>query len=140
MPNFRIMFVSTLLMGLGVSGVAAQDAAQLQKLYEDTLVQLQQSQDRKNQLANENAKLLERIAELEKEIRSLRSAVDRAELMAAQYSAFRNFLTRYPALLANFSTYGGSEATPERSLPQTTYEFFDRNWPFSAITASGEGA
>lgn len=133
MPNLRLQFLAVVLSGVAVGSAVAQDAAQFQKLYEDTLVQLQQSQDRKNQLANENAKLLEQIAELEKQVRTLRSAVDRAELMAAQYSAFRTFLTRYPALQANFSS---SEAAPERSLPQTSYEFFDRNWPFSALAAS----
>src|SRR5262245_57494403 len=78
----------------------AMDAAQLHKLYDDTLVQLQQSQDRKNQLANENAKLNERIAELEAQTRTLQIAADRAELMSAQYAAFRSFLIRYPALRA----------------------------------------
>lgn len=119
------------------SASAAQDPSQLQKLYDDALVQLQQSQDRKNQLANENAKLVERIAELENEVRSLRAAVDRSELMSTQYSAFRNFLNRYPTLLANFSRDSEAEATRDRAIPQTSYEFFDRNWPFSAITATG---
>jgi hypothetical protein len=139
MPNLRIRLFVASILGLAVSGAAAQDAAQLQKLYDDTLVQLQQSQDRKNELANENAKLVERIAQLEKEVRALRSAADRAELMAMQYSAFRTFLNRYPALLANFSQYGGTEPTPERTLPQTSFELFDRNWPFSALAVS-EGA
>lgn len=137
MPNLRLQLVPIAFSLLAIHGARAQDAAQLQKLYDDTLVQLQQSQDRKNQLANENAKLLERIAELEKEVRSLRSAVDRAELMAAQYSAFRTFLVRYPALSANFTRYDDASAAPQPALPAPAYEFFDRNWPFSAITASG---
>ena len=137
MAYYRIKLIATVFLGLATSGVAGQDAVQLQKLYDDTLVQLQQSQDRKNQLANENAKLTERVAELEKEVRSLQAAADRSELLAMQYSAFRTFITRYPALLANFSRYTGTETAPEQQVPTTNYEFFDRNWPFSAIAANG---
>jgi predicted nucleic acid-binding Zn-ribbon protein len=139
MPRLPTPFLLLVLCLALLRSASAQDAAQLQKLYEDTLVQLQQSQDRKNQLANENAKLLERIAELEKEVRSLRSLVDRAELMAAQYSAFRTFLNRFPALSANFRSHSEASNVPERPLPPAGYEFFDPNWPFSAITAGGGG-
>lgn len=137
MTRLRFSIVLALLLPCGVS--QAQDAAQLQKLYDDTLVQLQQSQDRKNQLANENAKLNERVAELETQLRTLQIAADRAELMAAQYAAFRSFLVRYPALRAHFSQYPGTAPAPERDLQYTSYEFFDRNWPFSAISASEGG-
>lgn len=127
-------FVLIVLLVAGAS--QAQDVAQLQKLYDETLVQLQQSQDRKNQLANENAKLTGRIAELEAEVRSLRASAERMQLMALQYSAFRTFLIRYPALRAHFSQYAGTPEAPERELQLTPYEFYDRNWPFSAIAAT----
>lgn len=132
----RLSTKLALFVALSAGLCEAQDAAQLQKLYEDTLVQLQQSQDRKNQLANENAKLTDRIAELEAEVRSLQAAAERSQSMAMQYSAFRTFLMRYPALRAHFSQYSGAPATPERELQLITYEFYDRNWPFSAISAS----
>lgn len=135
MLKFAIQSAGLLLLASSLCAALAQDPAQLQKLYDDALVQLQQSQDRKNQLANENAKLVDRIAELEKEVRSLRAAVDRAELMSTQYSAFRSFLNRYPVLLANFSREANTP--PEPPIAQPRYEFFDRNWPFSAITAAG---
>lgn len=138
MARLRTMFILPLLL-LSARAAPGQDAAQLQKLYDDTLVQLQQSQDRKNELANENAKLNERIAELEAQMRTLQIAADRAELMAAQYAAFRSFLVRYPALRAHFSQYPGAAPTPEPELQYTRYEFFDRNWPFSAITANEGG-
>ena len=110
---------------------AAQDAGELQKLYDDTLLQLQQSPDRKNQLANENAQLTDRVAALEAEIRSLRSATDRSEFMFSQYAAFRAFITRYPALLSHFGQYLQGAPENERDL-SGPFEFYDRNWPFSA--------
>ncbi len=136
MAHLCFKLALTILLGSSVSLIFAQDATQYQKLYEDTLVQLQQSQDRKNQLANENALLTEKIAALEAEIRSLRAAADHAELMAMQYSAFRSFLIRYPALKAHFSTYAGPPEV-ERELEAVPFEFYDRNWPFSAIASEG---
>lgn len=117
--------------------VVAQDAAQLQKLYDDTLQQLQQSQDRKNQLANENAKLVERITELETELRSIRAAAEREEFMRTRYQAFRDFVARYPAVLAHFVQYAGRGVIEDAQVTLQPIELYDRNWPFSAATEDG---
>lgn len=135
------LLARTCLIVLSLSSglMAVQDPAQLQKLYDETLQQLQQSQDRKNQLANENTKLSERVAELEKELRATQLAASRTEFMQNQYAAFRSFMGRYPALLEHFKQFVGRSADGSTTLSIQPVEFYDREWPFSAAAALNEG-
>ena len=76
MRSMRRMIVIT---GLGIGVVVgplirdacAQDGATLdqeRRMYQDALAQLKSAQDRKNELASENAKLTIRVTDLEKQV------------------------------------------------------------------------
>ena len=118
--------------------------------YEDALRQLQQSQDRKNQLADENAKLAEenaqlkaRLAELESSLRSA-EASERIYFLRAHYAAWQTFMDRYPSLLSRFQQYLGATDRSTLSTASAEWvaqplELFDAQWPFSAAATLANG-
>lgn len=137
------LFAAALLAGASLA--AAQPT---QQQYDDTLRQLQQSQDRKNQLADENAKLTEEIARLKTQLDLISTRVreleasERTYFLRAHYAAWQTFIERYPPLLKRFRSYL-NESSSNRPLDASLapgewiaapVTFFDADWPFSATT------
>jgi septal ring factor EnvC (AmiA/AmiB activator) len=91
-----------------VTGATAQDelsSEQLRRMYDDAVVQLKTAQDRRNELARENQKLRDRIAELEKLAKQADKAQAALNVLAdktfearAERAAFQEFLAANPSI------------------------------------------
>ena len=144
--SFAFVFAFAFACLASASVVLAQAAVTPQQ-YEDVQRQLQQSQDRKNQLADENAKLKARVAEVEQRLRVV-EASERTYFLRAHYAAWQAFIDRYPLLLNRFQAYlnngnvGLSSASADGPSQAMPVAFFDADWPFSAavITPDAGGA
>jgi hypothetical protein len=126
-----------------VSAAAFQDGLtqeQLRKMYDDALVQLKASQDRKAELAGENEKLQARVAELEKQLGEARTELanqaERTFFLRSHYAAWQTFLSRYPSLLQRWRVFMEADVlTAPNEIPQ----WMDPDWPLSAAdVASGK--
>jgi hypothetical protein len=127
-----VVGVVTSLVVCGLSSrphvARAQDAAsnnpdELKKSLADALNQLKAAQDRKNELATENEKLKQKIAEQEQQLTELhRDAAEHAARtwhLRSQAAAWEAFLQRYPNLLNRWKVFlatdplNGVSAMPE---------------------------
>lgn len=128
---------------LVLTGIAvAQDGGSggdLRRAYDDVVNQLKSAQDRKNELANENEKLLRRLAELERRAKGLEARNTELERAATDYAAstyhyrstqaaWKQFLDARPDVRQQWdrylkdaggwdSTFGGLGDWLERSWP-----------------------
>jgi hypothetical protein len=113
---------------------------QLRKMYDDALVQLKASQDRKSELAGENEKLQARVAELEKQLAEARTEIaehaERTFIYRSQHAAWQTFLQRYPSLMRQWKLFlEAGILTAPNEIPQ----WMDPDWPLSAAeVASGK--
>jgi outer membrane murein-binding lipoprotein Lpp len=103
---------------------------QLRVTHEETVRQLQQAQDRKNQLATENEQLKARVGELEGRLNAIDAQARQAEFLRSQFVAWSTFLERYPLLLKRFQSLSQSGTQSTAATPPEP--FFDPEWPFSA--------
>lgn len=75
---------------------------QLRRMYDDAVAQLRTAQDRRNELAKENQKLRDRIAELEKQVKKAESdrnlIADKTFQARAEREAFLSFLAINPSI------------------------------------------
>jgi len=140
MPR-RFWMIALLVLSTG-TWVCADDEPkpeQLKKMYEDTLAQLKQAQDRKNELAQENEKLNGKIGEMQKQLDA--DHVQLAELQRAsatfaeqtfglrsQQAAWKTFVQSDAKLEAKWEAYLSSPAI----APTASLEFLDRDWPLSS--------
>ncbi len=129
---------------LSTAVVFAQDEIkpeQLKTMYDNALVQLKLAQERKNELATQNAKLTADIEALKKqaeadrnELLELRRHVaedaDRSFFLRAHRAAWENFIKGYPQLMARWKAY--LEAAPLGGSRSDLSETVDSNWPLSA--------
>jgi hypothetical protein len=115
----------------------AQDVHQpsdYKKMYEDASAQLRASQNRKAELAADNAKLTTRVADLQTELQSAHLAMDlfdqRTLLMRAVYAGWESFTRRNPAIYAQWRAFWGLDF---RDLPEDSGPvLFDPQWPFTS--------
>jgi septal ring factor EnvC (AmiA/AmiB activator) len=114
--------------------VSAQDGAnldQVKKMYQDALVQLKEAQDRKSELANENAKLTSHIADLEKQIDTFKhEAAGEAEktfFLRSRFAAWEEFMKQYPDLTERWKAWLKGGAVKTGTLPAMGD---DADWPF----------
>jgi hypothetical protein len=135
-----LWWAAVLLIGAG-SALGQEDPRpeQLRTLYEDALVQLRLSQDRKNELASENEELQKQIAKLETELtelshqlldarRELDGQAEKTFFLRSHYAAWHVFMQRHPGLLARWRMF--LEADP-LAVPNEPVEFYDPHWPLS---------
>ncbi len=104
----------------------------LKKMYQDTLVQLKASQDRKNELSKENEQLIARVKELEAQLDSAKresaDVADKTFVLRSRNAAFDAFLKRYPKLLECWKAWLENDAGFKAgTLPATTQS---SDWPF----------
>ena len=130
----------SVIAGLIVYGIAgpltlparAQDGAtldQVRRSYQDALAQLKGAQDRKNELATENAKLTARVAELEKQVDADREQsvgeAERTYLLRARAAAWEAFMKQEPQTLERWRAWLNADARPGGLWP-----LMDLNWPW----------
>ena len=113
---------------------------QLKQMYQGTLAQLKEAQERKTQLAAENEQLKTKVADLEKQLLAQQTkSVDLQKLadgfsektffLRSHYAAWQEFLHRYPRLQIRWRVFLENDMlTPRNDLPL----FVDPEWPWSA--------
>lgn len=127
-------------MLLVTTAVWAQEGpspAELRKIYDDVVAQLKNAQDRKNELAGENDKLVRRLADADKKIKALEARNAELERDAAEFAektytyrstqaAWRVFLGQNAETRAKWNKYlsGGAAGEGEQT-------WLDRAWPFT---------
>ena len=130
--QIRRLWAILILATVSSSAAALQQPSyeQLQSLYDDSLKQLAQSQDRKNQLAGENERLKARVAELETELAQLQRSMPADNgFYLRHYRAWKLFIEQHPALLDRFIAFI-NQASPLRE--NAVQMLFDPDWPFSS--------
>jgi uncharacterized protein HemX len=109
---------------LGTASVVADDKPnpeQIQKAYDDALVQLKQAQNAKNDLAKENDKLTKQIDDLKKQLGVSGARITNLERQVADndektfqlrsiYAAWKSFMKLHPDLLVSWRLYLGADA------------------------------
>lgn len=139
--------VSLVCLGLTAAPAVAQpsDPAQLKSMYDDAMKQLQAAQDRRNELAAENERLRNQVAQLEKDLIQQREDIRRSYILWSHYQAWAQFIESQPSLLQRFRDFfieGMPTSTPS-TLPADSLraregppQLFDPRWPFSAVEAT----
>ena len=131
--------VAVLAVAVRVAPAQAEPTMdQLKASYEETVRQLQQSQNRKNQLANENEELKARVVQLEEKLGAINAQAMQAEFLRGQYVAWQTFVERYPLLLKRFRIFAGIGTPP--AVVASPEPFFDPEWPFSAAARVDDAA
>jgi septal ring factor EnvC (AmiA/AmiB activator) len=130
-----LMVVAALVLEPATAGWA-QDAAsldQVKKNLQDALTQLKAAQDRKSELANENAKLESHITDLQKQIDTYKRAStddeERTFFLRSRYAAWEEFMKQYPDLLERWKDWLKDGGVKTGTLPAMGD---DGDWPFSA--------
>jgi septal ring factor EnvC (AmiA/AmiB activator) len=113
---------------------------QLKQMYQDTLAQLKNAQERKTQLAAENEQLKAKVAELEKQLAATQAKSAELEKQAAgfaektfflrsHYAAWQEFLRRYPRFQIRWKVFLENDVlSPHGDMPALV----DPEWPWSA--------
>ena len=119
-------------MASQVPWALAQDGLssdQLRRMYDDAVVQLKTAQDRRNELARENKKLSDRIAQLEKELQQAQAAnsvlADRTFQARSERAAFQEFLAVNPSIRLQWRLF--SEKSP--LVMPALGDLFGVDWP-----------
>ncbi len=140
----RMLWLTVLAACVLAPGAAsfAQDGAnldQVRKMYQDALVQLKDAQDRKSELANENAKLAAHVADLEKQIDAFKheaaGEAERTFFLRSRYAAWEEFMKQYPDLMERWKSWLENAAVKTGTLPGMGD---DADWPFSEETMKEE--
>lgn len=114
-------------MAAFASAVSAQPTGeQLQAMYDDAMRQLQQAQDRKNQLANENEQLKATIAELQAKVSAANAAADPTYTLRAQAATFEAFLSSDLSIAWRFQKFEEAEV-PANGIRA---DLLGIDWPF----------
>jgi hypothetical protein len=121
--------IFVILVGFSGTDALAQHPRpeQLREQLDDTLRQLQAAQDRKNELATENEKLLARIAQLENRLNRVESNLG---FYLSHYGTWRASNRSAAGRLFDIS-FSPAETFP---FVPAFDRFEDRNWPFSAVS------
>lgn len=144
----RQPWVMLAVLLLATTGVFAVDdkpsPEQLQKAYDDALVQLKEAQNAKNDLAKENDKLTKQIDDLKKQLGVASARISGLERQASEndektfhlrsiYAAWKSYMKLHPDLLVSWRLYLGADAlaSPDPALEQdslivTTPDHADR--------------
>ena len=117
------------------AGSFAQDSTnpdQLKKDLQDARAQLKSAQDRKSELADENAKLLAQVSDLQKQIEAAKKEAageaDRTFFLRSRYAAWQEFMKQYPDLLERWKYWLANGAVKTGTVPMLGE---DAGWPWS---------
>jgi len=128
-----LMVVAAVVLGPAAASFGQDGASldQVKKNLQDALTQLKAAQDRKSELANENAKLASHVADLEKQIDGYkRASADEAErtfFLRSRYAAWEEFMKQYPDLLERWKSWLKDGGVKTGTLPAMGDE---EDWPF----------
>jgi hypothetical protein len=143
----RIMSCVVVLVLLPAVGgvVRGQDVKpdDLKKLLNETRAELKTAQDRKADLANENAKLSSRVRELEKTNqaqtaqlddlkRKAAAFADRTLFLSTQYAAWTQFIALNPSVRMQWAIFEDTMAAVDVAKTSAAPIFMDPDWPLSA--------
>lgn len=143
----RIMSCVVVLVLLPAVGgvVRGQDVKpdDLKKLLNETRAELKTAQDRKADLANENAKLSSRVRELEKTNqaqgaqlddlkRKAAAFADRTLFLSMQYAAWTQFIALNPSVRMQWAIFEDTMAAVDVAKTSAAPIFMDPDWPLSA--------
>jgi predicted nuclease with TOPRIM domain len=135
--NRRRLGMGLAIAFLGAMATAshAQDAQQLQKMYDESQAQLRAAQDRKNELFVENQKLQKRLSELEEQLSATRGELEtlenRAWFLREHYASWQDFVELNPPIRAMWQGFfNGALVTTPTLL---TDLLGDGKWPFSSM-------
>ena len=105
----RFAAVLCLLLSTAARGQEPPKLEELQKMYSDAIEQLKAAQDRKNELASENEKLIARVAELERQLadrdRQIAAFAEKTWYWRSHYAAWETFIERYPKLAEQWRAF-----------------------------------
>jgi uncharacterized membrane protein len=115
----------------------------LKKLLNETRAELKTAQDRKADLANENAKLSSRVRELEKTNqaqtaqlddlkRKAAAFADRTLFLSTQYAAWTQFIALNPSVRMQWAIFEDTMAAVDVAKTSAAPIFMDPDWPLSA--------
>jgi septal ring factor EnvC (AmiA/AmiB activator) len=142
----RVAILATILLSVTMASPPAARAQeepkpeQLKKMYDDTLGQLKDAQNRKNELATENERLNAKLAELKKQLDDANAKVQTLEeqvggfaeqtfRLRSHYAAWQSFLRSYPDLISRWRLFLGNDSF---SIPKDVPSLMDPQWPLSA--------
>lgn len=131
--GYALLVTISFLASLSVCGLSfAEDGIsneQLKRMYDDAVAQLKGAQDRRNDLARENQKLLQRITQLEKEVdakvEEVHTIADRTFQARAEQEAYAKFLRTNPEIRARWEAYLKNNFV---NVPESG-DVLDRDWP-----------
>jgi septal ring factor EnvC (AmiA/AmiB activator) len=119
---------------------------QLKKAYDDTLAQLKEAQNSKNDLAKENEKLTKQLEDAKKQLASAEGQVESLKrevsdndqktfYLRSYHAAWQNFLRAHPDLQLQWKLFLGDDVL---AVPQEPLPLIDPNWPL--LDGEGERA
>ena len=132
---FQSGIMVALIVALGSAGpvrsVQAQEPTyeQLRKMYDDALKELKASQERKNQLSEENDRLKANLEDFRKQLAAANTRVaelqrdqqeeaDKTFFLRSHYAAWEAFIRQYPELRGRWKVYIESDyVDPQHELP-----------------------
>ncbi|MDB5327132.1 MAG: hypothetical protein JWM57_2701 [Phycisphaerales bacterium] len=125
----RPLCIALLLAGLAAS--ARAQSAPTAEQYQDALNQLKAAQDRKNELATENQKLRQQIADQDKkstqQAERMSTLENRAYYLREHYAAWQQFIEQNAAVRVMWTAYFSNADAGERVRDLLG----DGHWPFS---------
>ena len=114
----------------GQDAAASNNPDELKKSLADAMNQLKAAQDRKNELATENEKLKQKLAEQDQQMAELKRQTTefaaKTWQFRSQLAAWEAFLQRYPNLLSRWKVFLASDPL---SAPTTMPDFEDVTAP-----------
>jgi len=119
---------------------------QLKKAYDDSLAQLKEAQNSKNDLAKENEKLTKQLEDAKKQLASAQGQIESLKrevsdndqktfYLRSYQAAWQNFLRAHPDLLVRWKLFLGDDVL---AVPQEQMPLIDPNWPL--LDSRGESA
>ena len=127
---------STLAMGQ-----AEPSPDQMRRMYNDTLHQLQEAQNRRNELAAENDRLNAKVADLQKQLDAAQAKLGEEQRRSAEFASrtidlrtqsnlWHEFLAHDSALQRRWDAFVQDAAVAD--LPASGSDEIGANWPWSA--------
>jgi hypothetical protein len=134
-------WAAVLAMALGKAAIGQEvhKPEDWKKMYQDASAQLRAAQDRKAELAAQNAKLTGRVDEMERQLLSSKNELDtlryQSDILAkpeyffvAFYGNWQSFIRWYPNVLSQWRGFLDGSLT---TLPNAPFLLDDPDWPIN---------
>jgi hypothetical protein len=111
-----------------VAAQAVRQPSDWEKMYKDVSAQLRAAQDRKSELAADNAKLTSRVAQLQGQLDQQSRRFEQSVFLEAFYTGWESFTIQNPRVLDQWEAFWG-QGLP--LPPSDSALLFDPHWPLS---------